>query len=159
MRVLVFCWLGATKRTEEIHKLPPKKDGHIFRLPARKWEGDQNVRDVAVESAPSPASRPSSPSLNLGPARIQVERAKVLMTRISNKTRRVIISRTNKKNGQNRTNNSHLMGIIKNTHKVITGCITILHQPEIRWLGGIPHKINSPFGVRSCEVVIIHPDS
>ena len=33
----------------------------------------------------------------------------------------------------------------------------IFHQPEIRWLGEYsPHK--PPFGVRSCEVVIIHPD-
>ena len=34
---------------------------------------------------------------------------------------------------------------------------TIFHQPEIRWLEGYsPNK--PPFGVRACEVVIIHPD-
>ena len=33
----------------------------------------------------------------------------------------------------------------------------MFHQPEIRWLGGYsPRK--PPFGVRSCEVGIIHPD-
>ena len=33
----------------------------------------------------------------------------------------------------------------------------IFHQPEIRWLGGYsPHK--PPFGVRSGEVVVIHPE-
>ena len=33
----------------------------------------------------------------------------------------------------------------------------IFHQPEIRWWGGhSPHKL--PFGVRSCEVVITHPE-
>ena len=32
------------------------------------------------------------------------------------------------------------------------------NKPEIRWFGGYsPHK--PPFGVRSCEVVIIHPES
>ena len=53
-------------------------------------------------------------------------------------------------------------GKVKHTHHLVisfwgtSGSIIICHQPEIRWLGGYsPHK--PPFGVRSCEVVIIYP--
>ena len=53
--------------------------------------------------------------------------------------------------------------MLEMTCSVKTSCapslfwVNKLHQPETRWLGGHPpHK--QPFGVRLCEVVIIHPN-